>query len=773
MTNIEKKLLLFVVVLLTTALWPKLPHFALLATSVFILIFCYNAKNLASISVVSAVIVCFSLQGYSYLYPKVEKTIFEQNVVVTGLVDSLLTARDLEKEQINFVFSVKTMGNQKVFLSFLKPYKLRVNWRNPSFKIQQGNVVKLVLNISKPIALQNEYSFDYQKWLLSNNISAQSYVKQSPTNRLIDSHITYRQYLSNRLDNIDSDFLAWAKALVIGDRSLFEDSHWDKLQSAGIAHLFAISGMHLGCVFVLAILLFKTLLKLTAIRVSFSIYDLRILSYGPALLLCGVYSIVAGAQTPVVRALVFVSIFCVLSLSNRYWSKVHYLLITLLLCLMLMPFAHYSLSFYLSFGAVLLVFYLSWRNARSIRHENVLAKLWQALKIQSCMCVIMLPISFIFFDVVPLGSLIANLILIPFVSLIVLPYCLVFLIPLSLEIVSIEQLNSLFLPLEMMLKACLVITERCDWGDISYLIPAPFSMRLSACIFIVVVGLFVLAHAYSFKLFVVGSILVSATFFYQHRYSNSPSWQLIAFDVGQGTSVLLEKQSRYILFDTGGAVEGRYSMVNSVLKPYFEARNITRLDYVFLSHFDNDHAGGMVDLIELVKVERIYSPAEQCHKGLSVRWQNLHLKALWPLEPKSGDKNNHSCVIKIDDGYFSALLPGDIEVTAEQTLISNSSQEDLSAKVLFAPHHGSNTSSSREFIDAVSPKDVIFNAGYGNRWGFPHQKVIERYLLTSAGLHQTGVSGQIYISVYQEHYKVRHFLADKRARWYVFRELGH
>jgi competence protein ComEC len=167
-------------------------------------------------------------------------------------------------------------------------------------------------------------------------------------------------------------------------------------------------------------------------------------------------------------------------------------------------------------------------------------------------------------------------------------------------------------------------------------------------------------------------------------------------------------------------------MADSVLLPILQARGVLKVDLVFISHGDNDHAGSLPQLLKGVQVTRVLTNQDRCQQNLDISWQGLRIMALWPDDALKYSDNNASCVIKVSDQQHSILLPGDIDKSIEKQLLSLYPKQ-LQSDILVAAHHGSNTSSSSEFIQAVGADYIIFSQGFMNRWDFPRQKVLDRF----------------------------------------------
>ncbi|MFS1872827.1 DNA internalization-related competence protein ComEC/Rec2 [Vibrio lentus] len=261
-------------------------------------------------------------------------------------------------------------------------------------------------------------------------------------------------------------------------------------------------------------------------------------------------------------------------------------------------------------------------------------------------------------------------------------------------------------------------------------------------------------------------------------------WQMHVLDVGQGMAVLLQQGHKGILYDTGAAYGDNFSYAQRVVIPTLMAKGVTELDYLIISHDDNDHAGGVNELLKHFNKLTIISNidkyqqtditntvqfdaqlADKTQKQCDDRrfnWFNLAITLTSNMAAKSD--NNQSCVVHIDDGNNRVLLAGDIEKQTEQRLIQSGSL--LDADILLVPHHGSRTSSSAEFIAAVNPSEAIFTAGFANQYGFPKHDVVERYKTHGVTTLVSGETGQLSIDFKRQSYKIRPYRTVIEPFWY-------
>jgi competence protein ComEC len=223
-------------------------------------------------------------------------------------------------------------------------------------------------------------------------------------------------------------------------------------------------------------------------------------------------------------------------------------------------------------------------------------------------------------------------------------------------------------------------------------------------------------------------------------------------DVGQGLATVVQTQRHTLVYDAGPRFSEAFDTGAAVVVPFLRARGIRSIDTLVVSHGDNDHIGGAASLLAAYQVGRVISSvpgkipqvaAAHCRRGQQWEWDGVVFRMLHPETATGQPGNNTSCVLKIDirNGQ-GILLTGDIERETETRLLREQA-DALAAAVLVVPHHGSNTSSTPEFVAQVGPEVALFPAGYLNRYRFPKQAVVERYESSGADWYQTGLAGAV------------------------------
>jgi competence protein ComEC len=217
-------------------------------------------------------------------------------------------------------------------------------------------------------------------------------------------------------------------------------------------------------------------------------------------------------------------------------------------------------------------------------------------------------------------------------------------------------------------------------------------------------------------------------------------FELLAADIGQGNAVLVRTANHALLYDSGPRFSRESDAGHRVLVPLLRALDV-KLDTLVLSHRDSDHTGGaqavllmqpqaaLLSSIELENALQTLRPAKPCVAGQRWQWDGVNFEVLHPQSSDYGDvhkTNAMSCTLRISNDQQTALLAGDIEQAQEARLVA-ADRVDLRADVLLMPHHGSKTSSSADFLDAVQPRIALVQAGYRNRFGHPVSSVLVRY----------------------------------------------
>ncbi|RYZ94709.1 MAG: MBL fold metallo-hydrolase [Moraxellaceae bacterium] len=257
-----------------------------------------------------------------------------------------------------------------------------------------------------------------------------------------------------------------------------------------------------------------------------------------------------------------------------------------------------------------------------------------------------------------------------------------------------------------------------------------------------------------------------------------PELQMLVFDVGQGTAILLRTPNHQFLYDTGPQYTENFDAGSALVSPYLHSQGLAGLDAVIVSHNDMDHSGGLQGILTEIKVDNLWlgepekfersqnSPVVMaCHDTQPWRWDNVDFRFItWPIS--SSDKaNNRSCVLLVSYKDHKILVTGDIEKEVERRLVAE--QQLTPVEVLLAPHHGSNTSSTSGFIAQTAPEYVIYSSGYRNQHGHPHKDVKTRYKIANVTQLNTALNGAIEFEWHKNEVRsLKLFRQSARRYWF-------
>jgi competence protein ComEC len=445
------------------------------------------------------------------------------------------------------------------------------------------------------------------------------------------------------------------------------------------------------------------------------------------------YALLAGWGVPAQRTLWMLVTLAALRSAGVRWPPLLVLAAAAVVVTLLDPWALMQPGFWLSFAAVALLMVSDpaanepaapgWR-ARGIAAAR------HGLRTQMIASIGLAPLSLVFFQQVSVVGFAANLLAIPLVTLAVVPLTLAGIV-----------LNPLWAAASAMVQG---LTAALSW-----MAGWPFGVWAVAA-----------APAWAMAAGLAGGALLLLPLPWRLRLAGLPLllpllapplqrpapglFEALAADIGQGTAVLVRTQHHLLLYDSGPRYTPEADAGQRVLLPLLQARGETHIDLLMLSHRDIDHVGGAASLLARLPVRALSSslpeghallaaaaPHQRCAAGQAWAWDGVRFELLHPLDgdyAASARPNTLSCVLRVTgaDGR-SLLLAGDIEAAQEAVLLARRGVQGLRSQVLLVPHHGSRTSSTPAFIEAVAPGTAVVQAGFGNRFGHPAPDVAARY----------------------------------------------
>ena len=611
--------------------------------------------------------------------------------------------------------------------------------------LRAGDRWQLTARLKAPHGNQNPHGFDYELWLWEQGLRATGYVRtgprDTPPRRLAVGGWSVERWRQSVRDRIlgganaqDADarrFAGIVAALVTGDQNVIERADWDVFRATGVAHLMSISGLHITMFSWLAVALVGALWRRLGRWAGSARWNPCLWLPAPtAALVGGValaagYALFSGWGVPAQRTVLMLATLTLLHVAGLRWP---WWLTWLLACAVVLaadPWALLQAGFWLSFVAVAILFATDSR-AAGARGAGAGGQFFiKLLREQWVVTLALTPLSLILFGQASVVGLLANLLAIPWVTLLVTPLALAGVLWAPLW----QAAGWALAPLAWVLQAL----AAWPWASVQ-MAAAPLLPGVAA-----VAGGVLLALRWPWPWRLAGVPLLLPLLLWQPARPPAGQFELLAADVGQGSAVVVRTAGHTLLYDAGPRYSLESDAGHRVLVPLLRAFG-ERVDMLLLSHRDSDHVGGARAILATQPGASVLSsieddhelqgtrPAMRCQAGQQWTWDGVEFSVLHPdaADYATAAKSNAlSCVLRVRAGARVALLVGDIETAQELRLAAR--HDDLRADVLLVPHHGSRTSSSAPFIDAVQPRWALVQSGYRNRFGHPAPAVLARY----------------------------------------------
>jgi competence protein ComEC len=674
---------------------------------------------------------------------------------------------------LRFAFDIERawQGDQPVGVP--RTVQLSVYGATPTLRV--GDVWEFTVRLKRPHGFQNPGGFDYEAHLFQLRVRATGYVREHEPSRLIaplgalaDGVLPgyrlnrFRQALSGRIQTLlpENRFAPMITAFANGDDDAIPDDQWQVLTRTGTGHLIAISGMNIGLVAGLVFFLARWLWSLPGVTVL--LVPAPLVAAGAALLAALSYAALAGFAIPTQRALVMLVVVLGGVFLRRRTSPSVLLAIGLLTVLLVDPLAVMSPGFWLSFAAVAVILYVVNSGIGSGWRERLVA--WG--RVQWAVAVGLLPVLLLLFQQASLSGPVANLIAIPVIETLVIPATLLGVVATLALPDSIAQwpfflaataLELLWIPLEALARLPGTL-----WSQHT---PAFWTVAAA------VIGAALLLAPRGIPARWLGLVWLLPMFLVRPAPVATGEARVTLLDVGQGLAVVVQTAGHTLVYDTGARLSARFDAGRAVVVPYLRHAGVTRVDTLIVSHGDNDHIGGSASLLAAIPVTQVLSSvperlanAKACRNGQSWEWDGVHFAMLHPDAGSQLEGNNRSCVLRVESRFGQALLPGDIAARAERELLLRA-EEQLRADILVVPHHGSKSSSTESFLDAVRPRVALLPAGYLNRYKHPHPRVVARYRERGIALEDSATAGAITVELGNRGLQLTRYRETQRRYW--------
>ncbi|HPC86196.1 MAG TPA: DNA internalization-related competence protein ComEC/Rec2 [Smithellaceae bacterium] len=670
----------------------------------------------------------------------------------------------------------------------------------PGLSFQYGDFVRFHTKIKKIQSFHNPGSFDYERDRNRSGLYVSGFVSDRAGIVLIRSgaaggarlklerfRLHLKRMIEERAPSPQREIL---QALTIGNQRAVPQNVRDHFAQTGTSHILSISGLHVGMVAASAF--FLILLTLTSSEYLLLKFNIIKTATGAAMVPVLIYALVAGMGTPVLRSTLMTMAFLAALLIGRPKDLYNILAGAALLILIVLPEALFEISFQLSFSAVFAILYIvdklgKWHVPLPSSTPGWISagigRLYLFLLVSAAATLGTLPIIAFYFNRVSAVTLIANLIAVPLLGMLALIPAMMFI----LTSLFSTTLAGFFISVASFFTgiAVRVIEELAllPWSSFSFVKPNVLEIVL---FYLFLYFLITALTPGSQKegpqsrpvwirtglLICFALILADAAWLVlKDRYSNH--LKITAIDVGQGASTLIQlPRGVNMIIDGGGFHDSSFDMGRAVIAPFLYAKRIRKIDIAVLTHPHPDHLQGLIHIVNHFDVREVWCTGlktdgdlyrlwEETLSGLGVRLRFLsadsppvdrsgvNFRFLWPPHPPRPtgldlsykETNDGSLVMKITYGVRRFLVTGDISESVEANLIA--SGDDLKSDVLFVPHHGSLTSSTPEFVRAVSCRYAIVSAGKNNVFRHPHPIVLERYRSAGAEIFRTDQDGAV------------------------------
>ena len=624
---------------------------------------------------------------------------------------------------------------------------LRLSWysedRQQRSVLRAGQRWQWRLRVRAPRGLRNPGAPDAEKYALMQGVSANGYLVAVDQARLLappSGLEALRERLSDRIHAaVAASSSRYVRALALGDTRALDERDWEVLRANGLTHLIAISGFHVGLVAGFFALVARGAWRLWPALARR--WPRPVAAALAATLGALAYAALAGFALPTVRTLLMIVVVAGVRTTRRPFAGAGALALAAIAVLLVDPLALLGAGFWLSFLGVA---WLLWCLPRAGPRPSLLREFLSA---QGVATLGLLPACAVLFGQASLAGPFANLVAVPWWSLVVVPLAL---IGTGLDLVWTGAGEGAW----RLAASCF---------DLSW----PLFERLAGS----GLALWWLPEAawYALPLALLGAfwlllprgvpgkplaLLLWLPLLWPDRHLPGPGEaELTVIDVGQGLSVHVRTARHDLLYDFGPATTDGYDAGERAVVPTLHALGVRSLDRLVISHADNDHAGGLEAVARVFPSGDRRAPdgagiarARACVAGQAWTWDGVRFRFLHPPPHFPYLRNESSCVLRIETRHGAVLLTGDIGEVVERDLVRRDRERgrrDLRADAVLVAHHGSRGSSDPAFVAATGARHALISSGYGNRYGHPKPQVVARWRAAGATVWDTSRGGAL------------------------------
>jgi competence protein ComEC len=737
----------------------------LLWTFLVLVLLVFRMPKLRSMVVAAGLAVSFAVYQFnSHLEQSFPVALETKSVVVEGVVAGL-TQHDASR--LRFDFRIKSLvladalEATSEWLSYannMQDKLIRLSCYQCRLDIGTDQRWRFTVRLKRPHGYASWNAFDYEKYLFRHQIIATGYVREKEVNQFLGESSptihSWRASLRNELSSlfnrsdIGSGIIA---ALILGDKSQLTADQQKVFQAVGVSHLMAISGLHVGLVFLSTV--FFAQLVLWPFAGLFNVVARQTLVMLPAMVAATSYAALAGFAVSTQRAIIMLGVYVVCRLLAREVNLYRVLMLAAVLILMVDPFSILDPGYWMSCGAVLVIAIVNQTNTKV-----------SLIRLQPAIWLGMMPLTVMFFGQISLISPFVNLVMVPLFCVILIPATLLTLVihQVGLETFSFKLFNILSEVFQM-------IYQSFEW-----LSQLPFALIYPQAAVLwqwAILGSVLLLSLVNLRWLWLASGLAWLWLWPSPNQLSEDDFTVTLLDVGQGLSMVVEAPDYVLVYDTGPAFTSGFTATQAVLLPFLRGRGIRKIDRLIISHADNDHIGGLPTIVSQMqissiltsRVDRVAGGAE-CRAGQHWQVQGVVFSILGPETDTPEGSNNRSCVLAVENHSLRVLITGDIEKPVERFMLAFDPAV-LDSDFMLVPHQGSKTSSTPDFIEAVSPRLALLAAGYRNRYGHPHDDVVNRYQQRSIDLLSTVDHGSIKLKIRGDEWSRTSYRKSKRRFW--------
>lgn len=657
----------------------------------------------------------------------------------------------------------KKTADTQIFVG--KKFLLDVKKKDYSQELEYGDIITFNAIYNKPNAQRNYGGYDYSLYLKTQTIygtfeGSQLQLKSKNKGSFVQKGIiSFKEYIKGILKaNLDENEAELCIGLVIGDRTNLSESIQEDFKTSNLTHMLAVSGSHFVYI-ILAVTYINKFLKRKRL--------------GQVLILIVIvlFMNLTGNTGSVVRSGIMAALGIIASIIHRKADIWNNMAIAMLIQIILNPYIIFDVGVQLSYGGVIGIVAFNKVVTNSIEQlsNKINNYIKESISVTISANIVIIPIMMYTFNTISFSFVISNLIAGAILGIIVLyAFALIF-----LYIVLHNFISPLFIILNIMLKILISIAHICSLIPFSKIYVVTPNMVLIIFFYLFLYLLVkkqnsMILSKKTIAFFTIAIVILN--FIYPVITSKRDNLEINFIDVGQGDSTLIRVSNKTILIDGGGSSYGEtFDVGEQTLFPYLLDRGINAIDYVIVSHFDSDHCQGLNFIMENMKVKNaiisdLGQESNEYDNFLSLaKKQNTNLvyvkmgdiikigkatiKILFPNnEPiTDNEKNNNAIVFKFLWKNVSILFTGDIEEKAENKILSLYSNNlgELKSTILKVAHHGSKTSTTKSFLEAVRPQIALVGVGEDNNFGHPNSGVIERLESIGCKIYRTDECGEI------------------------------